>query len=153
MSARTAAFDRTLRAIAVPALAPHGFRFDGRRTFRRVSDDGRVCRIVNFQLGQRSMEGKFTANLAVFVDGDAADIAPDRAHESDCRWDRRTRIGALMPQRFPRLIGLPFVGFLFGTRDTWWPFSDDEARAAAAVASAVEAIAAHGLDWLAARAD
>lgn len=151
MSARTSAFDQALRAVAVPALAPHGFRFDGGRTFRRVSADGRICLIVNFQLGQRSMAGKFTVNLGVFADGDGPGIEPNRANEYDCRADRRTRIGALIPQRFPRLVGLPFVGFLFGAFDRWWPFSEDETRTRAALSTAVEAVVSHGLDWLAAR--
>lgn len=151
MSARTSAFDRALRGTALPALAAHGFRFDGGRTFRRLSEDGRICRIVNFQLGQRSMEGKFTVNLGVFVEGDGSGIETSRAHEYDCRRDRRARIGALIPQRFPRLVGLPFVGFLFGSLDRWWSFSEDDARTRAAMSAAVEATVSHGLDWLAAR--
>lgn len=151
MSARASAFELALREIAVPALAPHGFRFDGRRTFRRRSEDGRICRIVNFQLGQRSMAGKFTVNLGVFVEGDGVGIDASRANAYDCHSARRTRIGALMPRRFTRFAALPFIGFLFGGLDKWWAFSEDAARTRAAVSVAMDTVVAHGLDWLATR--
>lgn len=148
MSARTSAFDTALRELVVPALAPHGFRFDGSRTFRHLSNDKRTCRIINFQLGQRSMAGKFTVNLGVFNEGDSPGVSASRANEYDCRPERRTRIGAIIPRRHPRLAKLPFVGFLWDMPDKWWPFSEDASRTGAAVSVAVDKIAAHGLGWL-----
>lgn len=151
MSARGSAFDKALREIAVPALSAHGFKFDGSRTFRRFSEDGHTCQIINFQLGQRSMAGKFTVNLGVFADGDSLDVRVDRANEYDCRFECRTRIGMLIPLRFPKLAKLPFIGFLFGIQDKWWSFTEAPSRTGAAVTVAVDAISAYGLGWLNAR--
>lgn len=146
MSARASTFDKALREIAVPALQEHGFGFDGSRTFRRLT--GSTCQIINFQLGQRSLAGKFTVNLGVFSDGDRPEISAARANDFDCLAERRTRIGALMPGRFPRLAKLPYVGFLFGVADKWWPFSADASRTRIAVSGALDRILAHGLGWL-----
>lgn len=150
MSSRASAFDKALRDVAVPALAAHGFKFDGSRTFRRLLGDGRSSQIVNFQLGQRSLEGTFTVNLGIFIEGDRLGVRPDHAKEYDCQFERRTRIGALIPPRFPRLASLPLVGMLFGIPDKWWPFSDDLSRTCASVSTAVDMIAGHGLGWLSA---
>ncbi|PTS82663.1 hypothetical protein DBR00_16185 [Pseudomonas sp. HMWF032] len=148
MSARASAFDNALREIAVPALASHGFKFDGSRTFRRFSEGRRTCLIINFQLGQRSMAGKFTINLGVFVEGDNPGISTSRANAYDCRFERRTRIGALIPLQFPKLASLPWIGFLFGGPDKWWVFSDDSSDTDAVLSDAVDKITAHGLSWL-----
>lgn len=148
MSARASVFDKALREIAVPALSAHGFRFDGSRTFRRLSEDGRSCQIIHFQLGQRSMGGRFTVNLGVFREGDRTGVSPGRAHEHDCPLERRTRLGALLPLRFPALARLPLVGFLFGRPDKWWSFSEEPTRTGKAVSAAVDMIAANGLGWL-----
>lgn len=97
------------------------------------------------------MAGKFTVNLGVFVEGDSAGVGADRAKEHDCRCDRRTRIGAVVPVRFPSLARLPLVGLLFGAQDRWWHFSDDPTPTHEAVSAAVGKIAAHGFAWLDAR--
>ena len=148
MSVRASAFDKALRGIAVPALSTHGFKFDGSRTFRRLSQGGRICQIINFQLGQRSMEGKFTVNLGIFAEEDCPAVSANGAHEYDCRSQRRTRIGALIPLRFPKLANLPFVGFLYGAPDKWWSFSEDESHTYEAVSTVVDTISAYGLGWL-----
>lgn len=148
MSSRASAFDKTLREIAVPALEVHGFKFDGARTFRRISSDGRTSQIINFQLGQRSMAGKFTVNLGLFTEGDRPGVSPAHAKEHDCRFECRTRIGALISPRHPRLASLPFIGMLFGIPDKWWTFAEDPSRNAASVFTAVDKIRAHGFGWL-----
>jgi len=145
---RRAAFDAALRAIASPALAVHGFRFDGSRTFRRVHADGRTAAIVNFQLGQRSMEGLFTINLGVYVEGDCNGITAATAKEFHCTAERRTRLGPLMPGWMPALADLPWVGIVFGSRDRWWRLTDDPARMHASMTIVVACIADHGLPWL-----
>lgn len=149
---RTSGFDRALRAIAVPALAAHGFRFDGSRTFRRLSEDGNASRIIQFQLGQRGMAGRFTVNLGVFAAGDSPGVTPDRAQAHHCHFARRMRIGMLIPVRFPALARVPGLGVLFGPRDTWWSFGEDAARTAKAVTACIDRIDAHGLGWLEANA-
>jgi hypothetical protein len=146
MSARASTFDRALREVAAPVLLAHGFEFDGSRTFRRLS--GETCQIINFQLGQRSMAGKFTVNLGFFSDGDRPGVSAARANDYDCLTEHRARIGALIPVRFPRMAKLPYVGFLFGIPDKWWPFSSDSSLTYISVSTAVDKIVAHGLGWL-----
>lgn len=113
-----------------------------------MSSDRQRCAIVNFQLGQRSLAGKFTVNLGVFAEADSPGINVARANEHDCRFDRRLRLGELVPHRFSRLAGLPYVGSLFGPRDRWWSFPDDGVHTHAAMSVVVDQIVAHGLHWL-----
>ena len=148
MSSRTSAFDDALRKVAVPALSGYGFTFNAGRTFRRVSTDGLSCQIIDFQLGQRSMEGKFTINLGVFVEGDQPGLSVSRASLDDCHFGRRRRIGTLIPLRFPTLASLPWIGFLFGTPDKWWRFSADPSQTNAALSAAVDDLIIRGLGWL-----
>ena len=148
MSSRASSFNKALREIAVPTLSAHGFKFDGSRTFRQLSSDRRTCKIINFQLGQRSMEGKFTVNLGVFTEGDFPGISASRANEYDCQFERRTRIGALIPPRLPKLVALPYIGFLFGIPVKWWSFSEDSSHTGKTVSLAVDKITSYGLSWL-----
>lgn len=147
MSTRASTFDKALRETAVTALSAHGFRFDGGRTFRQLSEDHRTCRIIDFQLGQRSMAGKFIVNLGVFAEGDSLGVSAAQANEYDCRFERRMRIGTLIPNKLHRLASLPFIGFLFGSADRWWAFSNEPDLTTAAVAAAVDKVTAHGFAW------
>lgn len=148
MSERTSAFDRALREIAVSALSNHGFTFNGGRTFRRVSVDGRTCPIIDFQLGQRSRAGKFTTNRGVFSEDDQPGLSAHRANVDDCNFGQRRRIGTLIPLRFPTLTSLPWIGFLFGSPDKWWRFSADPSHTNAALSAAVDELIIRGLSWL-----
>ena len=147
MSTRSDAFDNALRLVVVPVLARHGFEFDGNRTFRRLSADQCVSELVNFQLGQRSLSGKFTVNLGVYVDGDSPGINVGQAKEYHCPHDRRIRLGHLIPAKLPVLAKLPYIGFLFDSRDKWWFFSGDISRLRATLSVVVDKIALYGLPW------
>ena len=151
MTARASAFDQALRRLAVEALQAEDFRFDRKRTFRRAV--GPAVQIVNFQLGQRSMEGRFAVNLGVYLPGDALgtapDLAPDQAMEYHCAPQRRERLGRLLPRRLPALQDLPYVGLLFGPKDVWWPFSEDARATEASVARSLAALREYGLPWFA----
>jgi hypothetical protein len=136
------AFTQRLRQVIAPVLVGEGFVFDERRVFRRVARGGRV-HIVDVQVGDRFMAGKFTMNLAVFdptEDTGHGDAATVREHH--CAWKRRHRLGLLVPPRLPALERLPIVGFLFGPKDIWWSAHDitglERARAA---------LIAYGLPW------
>jgi hypothetical protein len=91
MSLRSKTFDKSLRKIAVPKLIELGFKFDGSRTLRRVRNGDSIVEIVNFQLGLRSQEGKFTANLGVYTQGDAEGISVEKAAEYHCKNQYRIR--------------------------------------------------------------
>jgi hypothetical protein len=142
-----AGFTTRLKAEAAPALAEAGFVFDGRRTFRRLSADGSGAQIVNFQLGDRFMAGKFTVNVAVYDPARCdARVEPAKALEHHCAPALRQRLGLLIPGRLRALERLPVVGLVFRPRDTWWATDD-----ATAVGAATDAVAAYGLPWLEAR--
>src|ERR1043165_4944020 len=63
-------FDRQLKAIVRPELVARGFVFDGKRVFRRgIEFDGwTAIQIVEFQLGIKSLVGRFTGNVGVFAE-------------------------------------------------------------------------------------
>jgi hypothetical protein len=125
-------FDKALRRVAKPALEAHGFKFDGRRTFRRDADGKSIG--IEFQLGTRFMAGRFTVNL---LNG-----------------ERFARMGTVRETRWSR-----FVNRMFGTynpwwkgillpKDKWWKLRATEARMDATLRQVVVMIEEHGLPWL-----
>jgi hypothetical protein len=152
MSEAAKTFDHILRASARDALRERGFDFDRSRTFRRYPIPGAISQIVNFQLGQRSMEGRFTVNLGVYVPGEVpsnpADLQPDRACEYHCAWKRRERLGRLLPRPLPALQNVPLLGALFGPQDVWWTFSTDAARTQRSMERVLALLLNRGLAWL-----
>src|SRR5687767_3207185 len=136
------AFTENLRRIIVPTLNDAGFTFDGRRVFRRRVGD--CIQIVDVQVGDRFMQGKFTLNLAVYdPKRDAADVEPAMVREYDCDWKRRQRLGMLLPSRFPALQKLPIFGIFFGAKDVWWSASSSEE-----MGRAQDALFNYGVKWL-----
>ena len=114
------AFTENLRRILAPPLTDAGFTFDGRRVFRRRV--GECEQIVDVQVGVRSLQGKFTINLAVYDPQiDPRDVERAAVREFHCGANRRQRLGMLLPSRLPALKRLRLVGFLFGPKDKWWP--------------------------------
>jgi len=137
-------FSGHLSRLAVPALKDAGLEFDGSRTFRRFPAGTRCAQIVNFQLGERFMEGKFTVNLAVYDPDDAAaQVDPGKALEYHCSARLRQRLGMLLPVRLGAFAKLPGIGFLFRPRDRWWRADDPKS-----VEAARDAILTSGLAWL-----
>ena len=136
------AFTENLSRILVPALEDAGFRFDGRRVLRRRV--GGCIQIVDVQVGDRFMQGKFTINLAVYdPTSDAADVERATVREYDCDWKRRQRLGMLLPPRFPVLRKLPVVGTLFGANDVWWSTSGPDG-----IGRARDTLFKYGVTWL-----
>jgi hypothetical protein len=125
-------------------LEDAGFVFDGSRTFRRLIAGTPYAQIINFQLGERFMEGKFTVNLAVYSPDDAAaQVAPERVREYHCSVRRRQRLGVLVPSRLGALARLPVLGFFVLPRDKWWQAGNPKT-----IQKAREAIFSYGLAWL-----
>ena len=79
MTARSDIFAECLNEIVSPRLIDMGFEFDKSRTYRRFVNDQTAVEIINFQLGQRRLEGKFTVNLGVFFQAQSKDIALKKA--------------------------------------------------------------------------
>ncbi|WP_200335183.1 DUF4304 domain-containing protein [Thiocystis violacea] len=152
MSDASKVFDRALRAILREPMAQHGFGFDGSRTFRRHLAGGAITQIVNVQLGQRSMSGKFTVNLGVYVPGEAsanpAGLSGRKALEYHCAPNRRERLGRLVPAPLPALQWLPLLGLFFGPKDIWWPFSAEPLRTERSLQRVRSLLTQRGLRWL-----
>jgi hypothetical protein len=145
---RTRTFNQTLRAVLRPVLDRHGFVFDRGRAFRNIDPGRGAVQIVHFQLGQRSLAGKFTVNLGVLKRGDSAEVGLEKAYPYHCPCGANTRLGHLLPATAPVLSKLPLLGFLFASRDRWWRFSDDEAFTSRQLVLVTDLIVAHGLPWL-----
>ena len=128
----SAIFDKSLRSVAKPALEIHGFKFDGRRRFNRAQNGKEVG--IEFQLGQRFMEGKFTVNLVI---GEKTD-----------------RLGTIRETRFSRFVNRLFGSFdpwwkgIFLPKDKWWNLSNSESQMDKSILEAVACIEKHGLPWL-----
>jgi hypothetical protein len=137
-------FTRRLREEAAPALAELGFVFDGSRTFRRFPAHRACVQIINYQLGERFMSGRFTVNVAVYDPARCvAQVDAKKALEHHCAAPLRQRVGLLIPSRLRPLERLPIVGTLFRPRDTWWAADD-----ATAIVAAMDAVVTYGLAWL-----
>lgn len=137
-------FSEHLRNLVVPAFAEAGFAFDGSRTFRRLPAGTPYAQIINFQLGERFMAGKFTVNLAVYNPDDAAArVEPKLALEYHCSARLRQRLGFLVPGRLGAFARLPVLGLFARPRDQWWRAGDPKT-----VEEAKEAVFSYGLAWL-----
>lgn len=66
MTARSDMFNECLMEVVSPKLGEIGFKFDKSKTYRRLTNSHTIVEIINFQLGQRSMEGKFTEIWAFY---------------------------------------------------------------------------------------
>jgi hypothetical protein len=126
-------FDKSLRAVARPALEKHGYAFDGRRRFVRQTGSGKDL-VIEFQLGVRSAQGRFTVNLIA--------------------GDQRARLAMLRPSPAARVVERllgdrdPWWKGIFLPKDRWWPVSSRQPQMDAAVGETIAAIEAYGLSWL-----
>ena len=122
-SSRLDVLNRGIKEVLDADLRALGFRYDGAsRTFRRSV--GEFVQIINFQAGQRSLEGRFTVNLGVFHpeyhdNGRDPGAKPLEYH---CLVEFRSRIGGLIDSPILRFLGLPMPS------DKWWPFSPDASQ-------------------------
>lgn len=140
-----------VRKIVAPALKEEGFAYDGKRFFRRHHPDGRVD-IVSYQLGLRSIAGRFTVNLSIYLPGDydaGSDpkFRAERVTDGHCVPSRRTRLGMLVPPAIPALARLPKLGFLFQPKDQWWPCGSSQEQTEREVASTLRLLRDVGLRW------
>lgn len=65
-------------------------------------------------------------NLGVFHEDVFEGMPLIHAYEYHCKHYNRTRIGQIIPSKLSPLQAIPFIGWLFGTPDRWWKFSEDE---------------------------
>ena len=131
---RARAFHGAIQTAAAPPLRARGFAFDGRATFRRrLEHPGRwALHIVHFQMGQRSMEGQFTVNLAVYHPALSLVSVTDRPTVGDCPLEMRRRLGF----------------FLHPPMDRWWPLFEDDPAMTNEISGLIPLLVDEGLPWL-----
>jgi len=126
-------FDKALKQIAAPALAEHGYLFDGKRRFTKEGPDGEPL-IIEYQVGVQGAAGTFTVNLV--------------------KGNELVRLHRLNPTWFSTL-----VRGLFGDYDPWWkdvflpkerwlricPFQKEMDSI---VMETVKALKVYGMGWL-----
>jgi len=151
MSARSDVFDECLSELVSPRLGKLGFDFDRSRTYRRLLPDQAVVQVVNFQLGQRRLEGKFTVNLGVLSEKLAEEkgIELKKAYPYHCQF--QDRIGCVLPPRSEWLKDVPYLGMIFGSHDKWWRFSADKEFTLRQVGEVCDKVVDHGVPWLESR--
>ena len=140
--------DECLEEAVTPKLTDMGFIFDKSRTYRRLVNEGITVGIVNFQLGQRRLEGKFTVNLGVLSQAEAIekDIELKKAFPHSCRY--QNRIGCVLPPKSEMLKNVRYLGMIFGSHDKWWQFSADNEFTLLQVKEVCEMIINYGIPWL-----
>jgi hypothetical protein len=141
--------DRQIERVIAPVLVERGFDFDGRRAFRRprAAEQGQVVQIVSFQVGLRSLAGRFTVNLGVFVPGLGGTAAPGGRPETyDCIHDLTQRLGFF--HRPPRGLLSQLLGRQPAPRDHWWEQHQDPDRMSEALADVRDCLISGGLPWL-----
>ena len=146
MTARADNFLECLQRVVSPRLRSFGFVFDKSRTCRRFADDGAGVEIVNFQLGQRRLEGRFTVNLGVLNRARADGIDLRKAYPWHCSY--QNRLGCVRPPRCERLEYVPFLGMIFGRHDKWWRFSTESEFTSRQLNEACDMIVDYGVPWL-----
>ena len=146
MTARSDIFAECLKEIVSPELGELGFVYDRSRTYRRVSADQSSVEVINFQLGQRSLEGKFTVNLGAASRDQANNVALSKIQPHNCQ--HQSRIGPVLPPRSERLKDVRYLGMIFGANDKWWRFSENKDFTSQQVGEVFEKILAHGIPWL-----
>ncbi|MEX0939657.1 MAG: hypothetical protein WDZ59_17465 [Pirellulales bacterium] len=147
-------FDRQLKAIAAPEMDRHEFVFDGRRTFRRDvrHDPSPYIQIVEFQIGTKSLSGRFTVNLGVYnesyqpEDQKRAD-GPLQPSPAQCMSDLSDRLGYFCdpPRGFwSRLLRLPSQP----PHDYWWPQHENDRKMQSVLRQVIDCIIHRGIPWL-----
>ena len=146
MTARSDTFADCLKEIVSPELAELGFRYDRSRTYRRLNPDQSSAEVVNFQLGQRRLEGRFTVNLGATSGDIIGNGILSKIQSHNCL--HQSRLGKVLPPRSELLKDVPYLGMMFGANDKWWRFTEDKEFTSRQVRDVLENILNHGIPWL-----
>jgi hypothetical protein len=152
------ALERGIRQLIKPEMVSRGFSYEAStRTFRRRSSE--CIQIVDFQIGVRTMAGKFTVNLAVFhpeyCEPVSREFVPDEPREVHCLMEFRRRLSVLRDTPLTtffrnrvRSTDSFLRWWLVTPTDKWWPFTSDAVQVTTALGSMRELLFVRGLDWL-----
>jgi len=126
-------FDKSLNAIARPALEKHGYTFDGKRKFIRKIENRKEL-VIEYQVGIRAAQGTFTVNL---IDGN--------------EFERLSMIKpTLLSKIANRVFGQydPWWKGIFLPKDKWWKISPFQKEMDSIVEKTVKELEAYGISWL-----
>jgi hypothetical protein len=145
-------FDRQLALVVRPALEALGYLAGAHRGFRRIQqgEHGTLVHIVHFQVGIKSMTGKFTANLVVYHSTfcpNPGAASPETATFGNGFMAQWIRAGGLQPVR-PSTID-KLLRRTPAPEDRWWPQSEDPAKTAASLHEVLAIILEHAPAWFA----
>lgn len=147
-----------IKEVIAPSLIAANFTYEpATRTFRRAFQD--CVQIINLQAGVRSLEGRFTVNLAVFhpqySDLISTTALPVNPKEYDCLTEFRVRLSTLRETFLTRLfrgrISHPntfLKWWLVTPSDRWWNFSANEQQVDRSLQSIHQLLMGPGLAWL-----
>jgi hypothetical protein len=144
-------FYRQLMKSVSPRLTLAEFKFDEKRTFRRVLNCDRipVCQIIEFQVGIKSLTGKFTVNLAVYSNSFRPSDWQDPGElpgSWNCLPGKSIRLGRFYNRKrslIERILRVPF-----SSHDHWWAQADKETTMDATFKDVTDLILGDGLAWL-----
>ncbi len=149
-SPRLRELDHQLAKVVRPALEPIGFLAGAHRAFRRIhqADHGTLVHIVQFQVGIKSMTGKFTTNLVVYHSAfcpNPGAVSPETASFGDGFLALWTRVAKLEPPR--RSLIQKLLQRTAHSDDRWWPQSDKPDVMAASLREVVGLVLTHAPAW------
>lgn len=144
-------FYRQLKKKVSPRLTSEEFKFDDKRTFRRVLNCGGilVCQIIEFQAGIKSLTGKFTVNIAVYSNSFRPNDWQDPGElpgSWDCLPGKSIRLGRFCTQKKTIIKRIFHIPILLG--EHWWAQSEKEAAMDATFNEVTDLILGDGLTWL-----
>jgi exonuclease III len=164
-SSRIKTLDLCINEIVVPFLILNQFVYTkGTRTFRKRDHKNGFIWIIDFQTGQRSMEGRFTVNLGVFFPvlyrESAYEEPPEEPREFHCHPQYRQRLGSLRETAFTAFFRYLvkdsshlFTQWLTTPPDRWWRFSEDKQVTMRSLKGVLKDLEELGLPWLKAKSE
>ncbi len=144
-------FYRQLKKSVLSRVTLAGFKFDEKRTFRRALNCGgiSVCQIIEFQVGIKSLTGRFTVNLGVYSNSFRPSDWQDPG-ESPGSWNclpgKSIRLGRFYNKK-RTLIEKLFRG-PFSSSDHWWAQTEKETTMDETLNEVTDLILGAGLAWL-----
>lgn len=126
-------FNKSLRRIAKPELESLGFKFNGNRRFTKADNKGNEL-IIEYQIGTRAMQGRFTVNL---ISGE--------------RFERLAMIRpTLLSKWVYKLFGDydPWWKGVFLPKDNWWKISPFQKEMDSTIGKTVTDLKSYGITWL-----
>ncbi len=125
-------FNKSLLKVAKPQLEALGYKFDGKRRFTKIDAQGNEM-IIEYQVGTRSMQERFTVNLII--------------------GEKSERLKKIRPTLMSRLANRLFGDYdpwwkeIFLPKDDWWKISPFQKEMDSIVHKTVIDLKSYGISW------